>query len=1198
MDRQQRARETPPNLAAGQAFQPGPLTDALPTAVMVVDAEGFIRYANAAMYRLVEAPPGALHGAPMAALVAAMQQDEISALAARVLRGEASQESLCTTYQTTTGRCIEVEAQFSIVGVAGAPHFLTCVHPLGADPVTEAAFQHRQWQLRLFSDLSSDYFYRASLDENQLPIEIWPIERFTAITGYNRADLTAAGGWRRVVHPDDRDSLPIRRELPVMPEPLRLEYRIRTAWGDTRWLREAMQVVEEPDTGARLVFGAVTDVTASRASEMKLRRIFETVSQGFVLLGLDLRVEAANEQMRREFGAVLGRELVMDKPFDQSMPDAWRPFFLEDVKRARAGEQTYRVYHLPESLSHHKWFEFQIFPIIEEGELVGFSLCVDEIQRHKDLEMSLRASDTQLRRIFNTVSQSFALLDRDLVLQAANNKMFYDFERGYSKPLRLGVSFAAQLPPDWREVLERNAVLALQGETRSEELLWHLPNGEHEWARVQLNPIIEEDAVVGLSLCVEGIHRRKMAELALEESERQLRRVYDAVSQGFVVLDYNLVVEAANRQFTVEFEAIFGRPFPLHRPFVEALPEAWRESFLQDAQRALNGQYARREYYWPESCSSAKWFELELTGIVEDGVVTGVILCADEIDRQKRAELALQQAYDAAEDRVRQRTGEFDAAIEQLRKSEERLGLIATHTSDVIWHIDQDNRVLYMSPAFEQTFGWPITMLEEQGIEFVFTPEELERVAAAIDDHIHHWRAQGQLPPSLTLEATYEHKDGYPVPAEINMDFIFRDADRWLAEGEDRDYPHILGVSRDLTERKKQEGEQKVLEQRMLHAQKLESLGVMAGGIAHDFNNLLVGIMGYANLAGMDLEPEHPVREYVEKIEEASLRAAELTQQMLAYAGRGQFVVGPVSLSAMTRDMSHLMAAVISKKAVVSYDLDEALPTVQGDATQLRQVTMNLMTNASEALGDGGGTIRVSTGGVALSREMLDTLQAADASAPGEFVFLEVADSGCGMDAETRDRIFDPFFTTKFTGRGLGLGAVHGIVRGHSGAVFVESEPGAGAIFRIYLPVSGKGLPDTKGIERPVGDPMAGERVLVVDDDTTVAEFAKRTLTLSGYSVQTAKDGAQALEVLATDGPVSAILLDLTMPRLDGAETARALSTRFPGIPIVLSSGHSEHQVAGLLEEFPGLRFLHKPYHPDELRRMVRDAIDGKSRNT
>ena len=315
-----------------------------------------------------------------------------------------------------------------------------------------------------------------------------------------------------------------------------------------------------------------------------------------------------------------------------------------------------------------------------------------------------------------------------------------------------------------------------------------------------------------------------------------------------------------------------------------------------------------------------------------------------------------------------------------------------------------------------------------------------------------------------------------------------------------------------ITMRKRAESNRVELEKQLLHAQKLESLGVLAGGIAHDFNNVLMAIIGYADLALMKLAPESPITENLHAIEKAAARAAELAKQMLAYSGKGKFVVEPIDMNRLLEEMLHMLKVSISKKAVLRFHPALNLPTVEGDATQLRQVIMNLVINASEAIGDRSGVIAINTGSMDCDRSYLNNVWIDEGIAEGTYLYLEISDTGCGMGSETVSKIFDPFFTTKFTGRGLGMAAVMGIMRGHKGSIKVYSELGKGTTFKLLLPASG--LPVKHSNSEESCDVWRGRgKVLLVDDEETVRATGSKMLRELGFEVLTASDGLEAVIV-------------------------------------------------------------------------------------
>jgi PAS domain S-box-containing protein len=396
---------------------------------------------------------------------------------------------------------------------------------------------------------------------------------------------------------------------------------------------------------------------------------------------------------------------------------------------------------------------------------------------------------------------------------------------------------------------------------------------------------------------------------------------------------------------------------------------------------------------------------------------------------------------------------------------------------------------------------------------------------------------------------------------------------------------------RDITPRYKAEEERRALERQMLHMQKLESLGVLAGGIAHDFNNLLVSVLGNAGLALADLDSASPVRAYLADIEIAAQRAAELTRQMLAYAGKSRFIVQRLNLSEIVGELVTLLRTVVARTAEIDVRLATDLPDVEADASQLRQVVMNLVTNAADATAGAVGRIEITTGRLFATSDYLAHNCVGKDLAPGEYVFTEIADTGCGMDQETLARIFDPFFTTKAAGRGLGLAAVLGIVRGHRGAIAVESTPGVGTRFRLLLPAVRASAADRDVPAVPSRAALSTGTILVVDDDDGVRTVATLALERAGFRVVAVSDGEEGVAALREGGGFDAVLLDMTMPRLSGVDACRAIREMRPGLPIVLTSGYTEPDAAAGLGTEDVAGFLQKPFSPATLVRMIQDAV-------
>jgi PAS domain S-box-containing protein len=422
-------------------------------------------------------------------------------------------------------------------------------------------------------------------------------------------------------------------------------------------------------------------------------------------------------------------------------------------------------------------------------------------------------------------------------------------------------------------------------------------------------------------------------------------------------------------------------------------------------------------------------------------------------------------------------------------------------------------------------------------------------------------------------------------------------ADKWvLSRGRgvypsDGQTPFYEGLAIDITDRKQAEAEKMTMERRLLESQKLESLGLLAGGIAHDFNNILTGIMGYASLARHSELTRAELTDHLLKIESSGARAAELCQQMLAFSGRGQFVVESVDLSRTVRDTLPLLQGSLPSRARLELALSAEPVTALGDVTQIRQIVMNLILNAGEALPPDGGSVVVSTGSRWMDQTQLSTARVGSDLPAGRYVFIEVRDTGCGMDSQTLARIFDPFFTTKFTGRGLGLAAVLGIVRGHFGGLQVESEPGHGSTFTLLLPAS----TDVAASAAPGGSANPWKRtgrVLLVDDEPPVRDIAAQLIRSFGLEVTTAGNGAEGVELFrANPTEFDLIVLDQSMPGMDGIETLAALRAIAPTVRVILVSGYNESdRVAQLAKDTP-LLFLQKPFSRSKLGRHLRSLL-------
>ncbi len=636
----------------------------------------------------------------------------------------------------------------------------------------------------------------------------------------------------------------------------------------------------------------------------------------------------------------------------------------------------------------------------------------------------------------------------------------------------------------------------------------------------------------------------------LRESESRLRNILDTAAEGIITIDEFGSVTSFNDIaagiFGYDTDEMIGENIRnLMPPPYRDEHDAYIEKYLETAEKHVIDQ--RREVVGLRKDGSTFPLAISVTEMQVAGRPTFNGLVRD-LSAQKQAE---------------------EEIFRLQRALEESANEFYVFDSETL-------KFSYVNRGATRNLGYTAEALYEMtplDLKPEFTEESFRQLIAPLLD---------DTKEDLFFQTVHKRKDESLYPVDVRLSVV---------KGEKR--KSLLAVILDTTQREREEEERLKLEVQVQQAQKLESLGVLAGGIAHDFNNLLVSILGNADLAEQELSPVSPAMTSIKEIETAAVRAAELCRQMLAYSGKGKFVIEPIDLNEVVEEMTHLLDVSISKKAVIKYNLAHNLPAIEVDVTQIRQVIMNLITNASDAIGDKSGVISISTGAMNCDMEYLDKVYLKEGLAEGLYVYLEVADTGCGMDEKAMAKLFDPFFTTKFTGRGLGLAAALGIVRGHSGAIKVYSDLGKGTTFKFLIPASTERSVDLRISKRDDAKAWKGEgTILLVDDEETVLAVGKRLLEAANFSVVTASDGHEALELFHEHmDEIKCVLLDMTMPRMDGEETYRELRRIRDDVPVILSSGYNEQEVTSRFVGKGLAGFIQKPYRLVELKAKIREVL-------
>ncbi len=672
-------------------------------------------------------------------------------------------------------------------------------------------------------------------------------------------------------------------------------------------------------------------------------------------------------------------------------------------------------------------------------------------------------------------------------------------------------------------------------------------------------PLANESGVIFAYASVQrDITARKDTENALLRRQAELEAFFSNAAVGIAVTDPEGHFIRVNRHYLDMFG--YSSEQELFQNTVRDVTYPDDRSGTREAQRKLaSGElsFFRAEKRYLRKDGTVFWGDVSVSPVQLRGDIDAFIAIIIDITARRQVEDA-------------------------LRDNEERFRNMANSLPQVVFEADPSGTLTFVNDYAFEMFGYTRQDFDN-GLNAVdiLVPEDRERGAQTIKNVLSGTYTRGNEYGALK-------KDGTRVPISIYSAPIIHDGKP----------VGFRGIIVDITERKHAEQKRLELERQIQHVQRLKSLGIMAGGIAHDFNNLLMAILGNADLALHDLPLDVPSRKNIQEVVTASKRAAGLVNQMMAYSGGGRFVVQPVNINEVVEEMTHLLEASVSNKVTVKYTMAANLPLIDADPSQIRQVVMNLIVNASDAIGNKAGLISVWTGVTQCDSAYLNRIRVDEVIQPGDYVYIEVSDTGCGMDETVMAKMFDPFFTTKFSGRGLGMAAVLGIVNRHRGAIDIQSEPGKGSTFKVLFPVRKhkrkSELTTNVGhtTVEPLDTPISGT-VLLVDDEATVLSVAQRMLEEIGLNVLTAVNGLDAIDTFKKHhDKISCVILDLTMPRLDGEEAFVELEQMGIDVPVVISSGHSEQNIAKRFADKNIAGIIHKPFQAHELAAKLREVLN------
>ncbi len=765
-----------------------------------------------------------------------------------------------------------------------------------------------------------------------------------------------------------------------------------------------------------------------------------------------------------------------------------------------------------------------------------------DLTERKQVEDKLRLSDLALKAI----SEGVVITAADKKIRWVNQG--FELMTGYSwaewqGKTCLQIQGALTDPKTIAEI--RQAIR--NGAEFHGEILNYRKNKETFWNELSISPIHDERGELSHFIgVVRDITSRKQIQQEKQVIDERLRFALKASNVGL----WNWDIRTNTVYFSPEWKSQLG--YSDHE--IENRHEEWAsrvhpEEFplvLEHREKYLAGKITTYDVEFRMRHKDGSWRWINARGDVRydgSGNQIGMLGCHIDITEQK-------------------------SAVESLQL----MKFCVDHTADPVYWVSREGSIQYINDACSVQLGYSRDELLRMSIWDLDVVPDYQ--PGRWEKHFDEIKIQG----NIILETRHRAKNGREFPIEVSANYV-KIGNRELN----------FAFTRDISERKQAEDERRKLQEQMLHAQKLEGLGVMASGIAHDFNNLLTAMLGNASLARMQLPKESRVGSFLDEIESAAKSAAKLTSQMLAYSGKGRFDISPLRIDSLVSETIQLLKTVVSKKVKICPKLDPA--ACEGDVSQVQQVIMNLITNASDAFQGEAGEVYVRTGLRRFDSASLYSPYVADQIPPGEYVFIEVEDNGCGMSKETLAKIFDPFFSTKMTGRGLGLAAVLGIIRSHRGTIKVASELGLGTTFEVLLPAIETIVPQDSIAADKVNS-IGNRTILIVDDEEFVRRFLSSCVETAGFSVLTAADGCKGLDAFRQhSAKISLVLLDLTMPRKGGLEVLKELREQSLDLPVLIMSGYSEHEISLQKGGAGPCEFIQKPFSPDELISRINSLL-------
>lgn len=1010
-------------------------------------------------------------------------------------------------------------------------------------------------------ELFHEIFSRAAVGIAQIGLSgewLHVNSRYCEMLGYSEAELRTKT-LEELTHPDDRDAdLAARQQLLASDISSHIvEKRCIRKDGKILWGRLHRSLVRDSGNRPKYFVTVIEDVTDKIEAERELQETEQrlTLAQDAAQLGTwdrDLRTEAVtiSGKCAQLHGLPPDRNAVTREEWSNLIhPDDRKRVqaLVREAPRTRIFDTEFRVLW-PDGSIH--WLRGKGTVLVDGSDRPVRSVgVVEDVTQRKQIEAALRESEERFRHMADTAPVMIWVSGPD---KGATffNKCCLDFT-GHRMEEKLGEGWTAALHPEDRE--QFLGIYSSSIDARKEfRSIFRLrrADGEYRWVLCTGVPRFAPGGVFSgfIGSCID-VTDQKLTEERLQASEAGL---IDAQRLAKIV-SWQRNIESDRLRWSDDVFRIFGVP----NEALSSLPAFLASVHPKDREKVLEVDSRVRSYSAP--------VEVEYRIIRPDGEVRYLRSIVEAVRNHLGIAVRIAGASQDITEQVEAR--ELLRRSEQDLKNAERLAHVG------YWHWDLRTNGISWSEEMFRIIGKPRDYTPTQeGFSETVVPEDREPVQRAI-------------------RKSLENKSGNTVEYQItgpNGD-LRKVSCTWEVLLDEEGLPaRLFGACQDVTDLRRSQEES-------FSRQKLESVGVLASGIAHDFNNVLGGILGQAELIESDLAEGLSPLDGIARIKSVAIRGAEIVRQLMIYAGQDQpAAAGSVDMSRLVEEMLRLLNVTVSKRVVLETNLDRNLPPVRGSAPQIQQVVMNLVINASEAIGEMQGLIRVATSRLQLGER--PRFNEAVNLPPGEYVLLEVSDTGCGMTEEAKAKIFDPFYTTKFLGRGLGLAVVQGIVRDHGGAIRVISAPGQGAKFQVLLPCGSEPVSPTETIvnSRAAKSNINSGTILVIEDEDLLRLAVSRALRKRGLSVLEAGDGTAAMELLhqrAND--LDVVLLDVTLPGVSSRELFEEAHRLRPQLKVILTSAYGRETINA---SFAGLnvdRFIRKPFRLAELVPLLENALSS-----